>query len=120
MRWKEWKHAWSAYKAFPIDILLPSLHITRKSKDLYVIEDTRGLPGKPVRLEIDHKTACLLLATHPVKDIAETDLHRVVEAGFAFAADSWLIPLPTAEPGLIKEFEHETLLSFHGGKYDEI
>jgi ribosomal peptide maturation radical SAM protein 1 len=101
----EWQKAWSLYKALPVDILLPSLHVTRKNRDLYILEDTRGLPGKPGRMELDEKTAHLLLVARPVEKIQEEKLQWALDAGLGVVVESLFIPLATAEPNLLLELE---------------
>ncbi|MGD2091097.1 MAG: RiPP maturation radical SAM C-methyltransferase [Candidatus Aminicenantes bacterium] len=106
--WREfqvWVNAWAIYQTMPLEILLPTLHITRKSNGLFVLEDTRGLPGQPKQMEISEEQANRLLVSRPRED-AE-DMGWALEAGLGVIMDSWFIPLATAEPALIQEFEHD-------------
>ena len=106
--WKEyqaWRRAWASYETIPLDILLPTLHVSRKTSDRYVLEDTRGLPGQPKRMEIDREQASLLLVARPLA--AAPDIGWALDAGLGAAIDSQFIPLATAEPSLLQEFECE-------------
>ncbi|MGD2091095.1 MAG: RiPP maturation radical SAM C-methyltransferase [Candidatus Aminicenantes bacterium] len=108
--WKEyrvWSQAWAVYKAIPLETLLPTLHLVRKSNELYVLEDTRQLPGQPKRREINRYQAGLLLVARPLETVPDVEAHWVVDAGLGVVMESWLIPLTTAEPVLLQEFERE-------------
>lgn len=106
--WREyqvWLKAWAIYEIMPMEILLPNLHITRKSNGLFVLEDTRGLPGRPKLMEIGREQANLLLVARPMEAVG--DMGWALDAGLGVIMDSWFIPLATAEPTLLVEFEHE-------------
>jgi len=108
--WKEyrvWCKAWALYKAIPLETLLPTLHLVRKSTELYVLEDTRGLPGRPKRMEINRYQAGLLLVARPLEAVPDVEAHWALDAGLGVVMESWLIPLATAEPVLLQEFERE-------------
>jgi ribosomal peptide maturation radical SAM protein 1 len=106
--WKEcqaWSKAWAAYETIPLDILLPTFHVTRKTLDRYVLEDTRGLPGRPRQMEINREQASLLLVARPLETASEVNIRWAVDAGLGVAMEPWFIPLATAEPTLLQEFE---------------
>jgi ribosomal peptide maturation radical SAM protein 1 len=105
-QYREWRRAWSLYETFPLDILLPCLHLTRKTSHLYVLEDSRGLPARPGRLEVDRHRAGLLLVARPLEAAAAEDVQWAVDAGLAVVMESWLVPLVTADPDLLQEFEN--------------
>jgi ribosomal peptide maturation radical SAM protein 1 len=106
--WRElqvWIKAWAIYETLPLEILLPNLHITRKSNGLFVLEDTRGLPGRPKQMEISREQTNRLLVARPLEDVG--DMGWALDAGLGVAMNSWFIPLATAEPALIQEFERD-------------
>jgi len=103
--WQDWRSSWDAYQAIPLDIMLPKLQVIRKTTDRYVLEDTRGLPGQPKRMEIDREQASLLLVARPLA--AALDIGWALDAGLGAAIDSQFIPLATAEPALLQELERE-------------
>ncbi len=108
--WEEclaWQGAWAAYKTIPLDTLLPTLHVIRKGTNCFVLEDTRGLPGRQERLEIDRERANLLLVSRPLEAAPAEDLRWALNAGLGVVRESWFIPLATAEPTLILEFERD-------------
>ncbi|UCH93040.1 MAG: RiPP maturation radical SAM C-methyltransferase [Candidatus Aminicenantes bacterium] len=101
--YQAWKKAWAAYDMVPLEIMLPTLHITRKTVDEYVLEDTRGLPGIPERRILNREQASILLVPRPQD--SSVDFQWAVDAQLGVLMDSWFIPLATAEPGLLLEFE---------------
>ncbi|UCH93039.1 MAG: RiPP maturation radical SAM C-methyltransferase [Candidatus Aminicenantes bacterium] len=100
-----WKKAWAAYDMVPLEILLPVLHVTQKTDNEYVLEDTRGLPGIPERRILDREQASTLLVPRPQD--STVDFQWAVDAQLGVLTDSWFIPLATAEPGLLLEFERD-------------
>jgi ribosomal peptide maturation radical SAM protein 1 len=108
--WEEyqvWKHSWAIFKTIPSETLLPTLHVHRKNQKHYVLEDTRGLPGRPKRMEIDGDRASLILVSRPLETVPAVDLHWAADAGLGVVRESWFIPLATAEPILLQEFERD-------------
>jgi ribosomal peptide maturation radical SAM protein 1 len=103
-----WRRAWAPYETIPLDILLPTLHVSRKTSDRYVLEDTRGLPGRPKQIEIDREQAGLLLLARPLGAAPDDDVRWAVDAGLGVVMGSWFIPLATAEPELLQEFEYDS------------
>jgi hypothetical protein len=101
--YQAWKRAWSVYENFSLEMMLPTLHITRKNKDEYVLEDTRGLPERPERMVLNREQASILLTPRPQD--SSVDYQWAVDAQLAVLTDSWFIPLATAEPELLLEFE---------------
>ena len=104
---QEWRGAWDAYNAIPLDIMLPHLQVIRKTTDRYILEDTRGLPGGKKRIEIGREEASLLLVARPLEAAPEVKVRWAVEAGLGVIMESWFIPLASAEPSLLKEFERD-------------
>jgi ribosomal peptide maturation radical SAM protein 1 len=108
--WEEiqrWCSAWTAFRSTFQEILLPTLHVTCKSNGRYVVEDSRGLPGRPKRMEIDRDQASLLLVARPIETVPDVDIRWAVDAGLGVVMESWFVPLATAEPKLLQEFERE-------------
>ena len=109
--WEEfqaWKKAWEAYmEVIPLEMMLPTLHITRKTEDEYILEDTRGLPDRPERMEIDREQANLLLVARPLEVLSGDNVRRAVDTGLGVIMESWFIPLATADPALLQEFERD-------------
>lgn len=101
---QEWKRTWASYEEMaPLEIILPTLHITRKCENEYILEDTRGLPGRSKRMVVDREQASILLVPRPMD--STTDYQWAVDAQLGVLMDSWYIPLATAEPELLQEFE---------------
>jgi ribosomal peptide maturation radical SAM protein 1 len=107
--WKEfqiWRNAWKPYEAIPLEILLPTLHITRKSSDQFLLLDTRGLPGKSERRVLNREQASILLVARPQN--SPIDFLWALDDDLGVLIDSWFIPLATAEPELLREFEGDS------------
>ncbi|UCH93041.1 MAG: RiPP maturation radical SAM C-methyltransferase [Candidatus Aminicenantes bacterium] len=100
-----WKQAWEAFEMVPLQMMLPTLHITRKSDDKYVLEDSRGLPGRPGRMVLNREQASILLVPRPQE--SPGDYQWALDAQLGVLMDSWFIPLATADPVLLLEFERD-------------
>ncbi|UCH93042.1 MAG: RiPP maturation radical SAM C-methyltransferase [Candidatus Aminicenantes bacterium] len=100
-----WKRAWAVYEMVPLEIFLPTLHITRNTENEYVLVDSRGIARRPGRMILDRQQASILLVPRPLNPSA--DFQWAVDAQLGVVMDSWFIPLATAEPGLILEFERD-------------
>ncbi|MCP4217761.1 MAG: RiPP maturation radical SAM protein 1 [bacterium] len=106
--WKEWESAWASYAALPVDALLPTLHVTRKDDGRYILEDSRGVPGLPATRELSHRQARTVLVACPVSDAdCNENVQWAVREKLGVVLDSWFVPLATADPELILEFEGE-------------
>jgi ribosomal peptide maturation radical SAM protein 1 len=81
------------------------LHLERKPSGQFVLQDTRGLPGTREDMVVDKKKAAVLLVTRPWDN--SPLLRWAVDAKLAVVRESWFIPLATAEPELLLEFERE-------------
>jgi ribosomal peptide maturation radical SAM protein 1 len=113
--WKEyqaWHSLWKAYKVFPLDTLLPKLHITQEASDRFVLLDTRGIPGRPEKMVIDREQASLLLVDRPLERSTNKQVRWALENDLGILMDSWFIPLATAEASLLQEFERESKPEF--------
>lgn len=100
---KAWRNQWASYNTLPLISQLPTLHLSRKSSDEFVLHDTRNIPGRSEKLILDKKKANLILVARPWHDSPE--FQWAVDAKLGVVLDSWFIPLATAEPALLKEFE---------------
>ncbi|NIM10494.1 MAG: RiPP maturation radical SAM protein 1 [Candidatus Aminicenantes bacterium] len=100
-----WKRDWVTYKFLPLASSLPKLHITRKSKNEYMLEDTRGLPGKQEKMVLDRQQAGILLVARPWHPYPQ--LLWALDADLGIVRDSWFIPLAAADSDLLQEFEHD-------------
>jgi ribosomal peptide maturation radical SAM protein 1 len=108
--WEEyqaWNRAWAPYESTSLDILLPTLHVTRKANDRYVLDDDRGLTNRPSRIEINREQASFLLLNRPLDAVPDTAVRWAVDARLGVTVESWFIPLATADPAMIQEFESE-------------
>ncbi len=109
---RAWRDAWGIFQTVPIDLFLPALHITRNPQtaspeNQFLLEDRRGLEGNPERQLLSREQAALLLVSRPLTECPEEELRRFLDSGLAFAADSRLVPLATAPPELLLEFEEK-------------
>jgi ribosomal peptide maturation radical SAM protein 1 len=96
---KAWQNAWSRP-----DSAAPALRVVALGEDRYVLLDTREIQGTlPVRF-LDHDEAAAVLVARPA---AASDAlnHRARENKLAVELDGWHIPLATAEPELLRDFE---------------
>jgi ribosomal peptide maturation radical SAM protein 1 len=102
---EDWRAAWETNNAAP-----PLLTITALTNDQFLLLDTRGLPESKEISFITREQARVALAGHrsPVTPEVEWALARQV----AIELDSTVVPLATAEPELIQEFEAETRKGF--------
>lgn len=89
---------------------LPALAIAPLSDDSYFLYDTRGLEGMDQIQFIDRDQASVALAG---RRLAEKDeaVEWALAARLVVELDSFFVPLATAEPGLLREFEDERRVS---------
>lgn len=113
---QEWCDEWGPYEYAGVEALLPVLHIERETSGRFVLHDTRGLPGRPEKMVLDKEQTGILLIACPLNDQIACPLNDqqdkekfqwAVDAKLAIIRDSWFIPLATAEPELLLEFERE-------------
>jgi ribosomal peptide maturation radical SAM protein 1 len=100
---EEWRDVWSSYNRLPLDFLLPSLHVSPGKNGGYVLNDSRRGADASQRMELDEETAELLLVARPLAQVVGPE--RFLKAGLAIVSDSVFIPLATAEPELLLQFE---------------
>ena len=58
-------------------------------------------------MEIDRELTSLLLVARPIEGTANKKVRWALEGGLGIMMDSWFIPLATAEPNLLMEFERD-------------
>lgn len=103
--YRNWRSDWDLYKSLPFDTLLPTLHLERGASGEYILYDTRGLNGTRERMTVSREQASVLLTARPLDAVEEYSW--AVEAKLGVMAGDWYIPLATAEPDLLLEFEKE-------------
>ena len=103
--YRAWYRSWDTYRMVPLEMMRPTLHITRKTDNKYVLIDTRGLPEQPKQMEIHREQAAILLTGGAGKSSSE--FQWALDAKLGFFAESRFIPLATADPTLLQEFERE-------------
>jgi hypothetical protein len=81
----------------------PMLKLTREAGDRWLLRDTRDLPGVEDHLWLTYRQASLALAAQPFTPTAE--IEWALERKLGVALDGWYVPLATADPALIQEFE---------------
>lgn len=94
---RAWRSSWQS------EGLLPVLAVMESEGDQYILLDTRGLSGSQNFSFISHEEASLILSgpTDESKDYIPWALERAA----LVEIDSKYIPLATALPSLIREFE---------------
>jgi ribosomal peptide maturation radical SAM protein 1 len=102
--YKAWRRRWISYSFLPLNPLLPELHLSRISPDEFVLRDSRCIPGNPEISMLDREQAGQILVARPWRNSRE--LQWALDAKLGVVLDSWFIPLATAEPALLREFEH--------------
>ena len=80
------------------------LAITPLQEDLFLLVDTRGLPGSMEFEFIDTRQAAIALVGQ-VRDFDERTVAWARERGVAVELDRKIVPLATAEAWLIDRFE---------------
>lgn len=81
------------------------LHVTRMSDSIFLLQDSRGLPGTAQSRVLDRRQAATLLVGAPAA--AAGDVAWAVEARLLVELDNWYVPLATAPPQLLLELEAE-------------
>jgi ribosomal peptide maturation radical SAM protein 1 len=94
-----WQNSWIRPDTAP-----PALRVVALAEDQYVLLDSRELAEtRPVRF-LDHEEATAVLVARPA--VAGDDLSRwAQEIKLAVELDGWHVPLATAEPELLRDFE---------------
>lgn len=99
---QEWIESWNTD-------WLPMLSITRFPPDVYLLTDTRGLPGTEQMQIITREQAAAALVGQPMNrsDVRRAELAWAKENRLCVELDSWYVPLATADVELLSELEAE-------------
>jgi hypothetical protein len=106
---KAWQAAWQAAIKLSSTIKMPTPPLLRVSVEAdghYLLRDTRGLPDTEERYWLTRSQASAVLAARPFIPTAE--IKWALERKVGVVLGDWYVPLATAEPLLLQEFETET------------
>jgi len=98
---ESWRSAWNS-ESTP----LPLLELTPLSREQFLLIDTRGLADSDEVQFLSRDQAALVLAGARV-DSPVDDAAWALERSLVVELDGWYVPLATATPQLIREFEAE-------------
>jgi SynChlorMet cassette protein ScmD len=93
-----WHQAWSSSESSP-----PALHLHRLSNETFLLCDSRGLPGTWKVQFLDRELAAAVLVSRRFAKTAE--IEWAVNQKVGIELDGRYVPLATAEPALLQEFE---------------
>jgi hypothetical protein len=96
---ERWRDAWMAAAAMPV------LDVTALSNEQFLLLDTRGLPGTREVHFLTRAQASLVLAG--ARGGSTSNLEWALEHRLVAELESVVLPLATADPELIAEFETE-------------
>lgn len=104
---KSWKAAWGdEEKATPALEVIPMTH------DQFILADTRGIEGLPeFRFLTRSEAQAALVGTQLSRRTREVD--EAIAARVGLALDGMYVPLATAPPGLVRQFELECGVPVH-------
>jgi ribosomal peptide maturation radical SAM protein 1 len=94
----QWRRAWTGAGS-----QLPALSVRRLAGDVYVLHDTRGLPGTTELQVLARAEAAVALVGRPRPGSPE--LTWALDSRVIVELDGGYVPLATAEPELLLEFE---------------
>lgn len=103
-----WQTAWEAAINLSPGLKMrmpPLLRVTREADGRFLLRDTRGLPSTEERCWLTRPQASAALAARPLALTSEVAWALEHKAGVVL--DGWYIPLATAAPELLHEFEAE-------------
>lgn len=100
-RVKAWIAAWSGERE------VPTLSVQRMAPDVYLLTDTRGLPGTLSLQPLSALQAAAALVSRPLSALGELAeaCRWAREQQCAVELDGWHVPLATAPVELLAEFE---------------
>ena len=93
-----WRHAWLSGDEDP-----PTLHVSRLAGDVFLLHDTRGLPGTRARQMLRREQAVAALAGS--RSLEAPEARWALEQKVGAALDGRCVPLATATPELLEELE---------------
>lgn len=92
-----WRRWWMAGEP-------PELSVISLANDVFVITDTRGLPGADTELKVNQQQASMVLTGASDGDERYQEAWAI-DHGFCIRVDGRLVPLATAEAALMDTFE---------------
>jgi ribosomal peptide maturation radical SAM protein 1 len=92
---------------------LPALAVTSLSEDTFLLMDTRGLEETEEIQFLDRDQASVILAGRRL-DEKDAIVEWALNAKLVAELDHLFVPLATAEPALLREFETEQRRKLHG------
>ena len=92
---------------------LPALAVTSLSEDTFLLMDTRGLEETEEIQFLDRDQASVILAGRRL-DEQDAVVDWALDAKLLVELDHLFVPLATAEPALLREFETEQRTKLHG------
>ena len=95
----EWRKAWDSPENAP-----PMLAVVALSDDQFMAMDTRGLPGSRSVVFLNARQAAAALLAHPM-DRDDNYGHEARETLLAVEYEGWHVPLATAVPPVLAQFE---------------
>jgi ribosomal peptide maturation radical SAM protein 1 len=98
---KHWISLWSSEEE-----ALPALALTPLSEESFVLFDTRGIDGTEQIQFLDREQASVVLAGRRLDEL-DDNVEWALASKLVMELDSLFVPLVTAEPGLLHEFESE-------------
>jgi ribosomal peptide maturation radical SAM protein 1 len=98
---KRWMKLWEMDEE-----ALPALAVTPLSADSFILFDTRGIEGTEQIQFLDREQASVILAGRRLDERDEV-VEWALAAGLVVELDSIFVPLATAEPEILREFENE-------------
>jgi len=104
----QWMSLWNKQ-----DEALPALAVTSLAEDTFLLMDTRGLEDTEEIQFLDRDQASLILAGRRL-DERDDNVEWALEAKLIVELDRLFVPLATAEPALLREFEAEQRKKLHG------
>ncbi len=104
----QWMSLWNMQEE-----ALPALAVTSLSEDTFLLMDTRGLEQTEEIQFLDREQASVILAGRRLNE--ENDVVEwALDAKLIVELDQFFVPLATAEPALLREFESEQRKKLHG------
>ncbi|MBN2533230.1 MAG: RiPP maturation radical SAM C-methyltransferase [Spirochaetales bacterium] len=97
-----WRNAWLTASGE-----LPMLFVSHVKSDIYLLLDTRGLPGMKNMQVIWHKQATAALVGRPItgNHTHSEEIEWAIENKLCIELDSWYVPLATADADLLEGLE---------------
>ncbi|HXH38978.1 MAG TPA: RiPP maturation radical SAM C-methyltransferase [Thermoanaerobaculia bacterium] len=95
-----WRAAWQAEGE-----ATPSLQVIRVTGEHFLLLDSRGLPGLPQIRFLTRDQAMAAVTGSPASTRVD-DMAEALASRIAVKRDGWYVPLATASPELMREFEY--------------